>query len=487
MKPRLRLLDDALIGRILDEARELLVRLGLEVHTDAAVALLCGGGATVDPATRRVRLPGPLVDCALASAPRRVRLYDVLGTQTHDLGGGEVYFTPGSAAIHLLDEETGRIRTPQSGDYVRFAKLVSSLPHLAAQSTALIPGDVPGAVADSWRLVLSLRLCEKPVVTGAFSAAGFETMRDLQLAVRGTSAALREKPLCIFSCCPTVPLKWSFETSQNVIDCARAGVPVEFVSMPLSGFVAPVTLVGSVVQHAAETLSGVVLSQLAAPGAPVLWGGSPAVFDIRHETTPMGAIETMMLDCANSEVGHHLGLPTQGYIALSDAKRLDAQAGLETGMGALLAALSGIDSVSGPGMLDFESCQSLEKLVLDDEICAMVQRLRRGMQPRQDFPALPLFEELLKEGHLLIAGHTRRHRADEIRLPSPVIERAPLGRFREEGEPSLGQRARREVDRLVGQWRPSRLPAETQRALVERMTAAASAVGLAALPALEGS
>ncbi|HXY42337.1 MAG TPA: trimethylamine methyltransferase family protein, partial [Vicinamibacteria bacterium] len=295
MRPRLRLLDDTLIGRILDEARELLLRLGLEVHNDAAVALFCGAGATVDPKTRRVHLPGPLLDRTTASAPRRIALFDVLGTKTHDLGADLVYFTPGSAAIHVLDEQSGRIRTPQTADYVRYAKLVAALPHIASQSTALIPADVAGEIADSWRLFLSLRLGEKPVVTGAFSARSFEVMRDLQLAVRGTAGALREKPLCIFSCCPTAPLKWSFETSQNVIDCARSGVPVEFVSMPLSGFVSPVTLVGSVVQHAAETLSGVALSQLAAEGAPVLWGGSPAIFDIRHETTPMGAIETMML------------------------------------------------------------------------------------------------------------------------------------------------------------------------------------------------
>jgi trimethylamine--corrinoid protein Co-methyltransferase len=270
-----------------------------------------------------------------------------------------------------------------------------------------------------------------------------------------------------------------------VVDCARAGIPVELVSMPLAGFVAPVTLVGSVVHHAAETLSGVVLSQLAAPGAPVLWGGSPAVFDIRHETTPMGAIETMMLDCANAEVGRTLGLPTQGYLALSDSKALDAQAGLETGMGAVLAALSCINSVSGPGMLDFESCQSLEKLVLDDEIAGMVMRLRRGIEPREDFPARPLFEELLREGHLLIAAHTRKHRQEQIRVPSPLIERAPLGRWREEGATTLGQRAAREVERLVAAWTPSRLPDAAKRALRERMSRAAREAGMAELPAVE--
>jgi trimethylamine--corrinoid protein Co-methyltransferase len=199
----------------------------------------------------------------------------------------------------------------------------------------------------------------------------------------------------------------------------------------------------------------------------------------------MGAIETMMLDCANAEVGRRLSLPTQGYIGLSDAKALDAQAGLETGMGALLAGLSGINSVSGPGMLDFESCQSLSKLVVDDEICGMVARLRRGIEPREDFPSRPLFEELLREGHLLIAAHTRRHLKEQVRFPGPVIERAPLGRWREEGETTLGQRARREVERLLAAWAPSRVGDETKKALRERLSAAARAAGLLALPPIE--
>ena len=484
MRPSLRLLDDALVGRILDEARDILATVGVEVHNEAATQMLLAAGAARD-SRGRVLVPAALVDAALRTAPRAVCLFDALGRQTHELAGDAVYFTPGSAAIHVLDGATGKIRRPSTDDYVRYAKVVAGLPHIASQSTALIPADVAEGVADSWRLFLSLLLGEKPVVTGAFSARGFEVMRDLQLAVRGTAEALRARPLCVFSCCPTAPLKWSFETSQNVIDCARAGVPVEFVSMPLAGFVAPVTLVGSVVQHAAETLSGVVVSQLASPGAPVVWGGSPAVFDVRHETTPMGAIETMMLDCANAEVGKRLGLPTQGYIALSDAKALDAQAGLETGIGAVLAGLSGINSVSGPGMLDFESCQSLEKLIVDDEICGMVSRLRRGIEPRDDFPSRPLLEELLKDGHLLIATHTRKHRKEQLRLSSPVIERAPLGRWREEGEATLGRRAAAEVERLLTAWTPSRLPDETKRALRERMAHAAAAAGVAALPMVE--
>ena len=486
MRPKLRLLDDALVARILDEARSILEAPGVEIHEKDVAALLSDHGARIDAATRRVSIGPDLVDAAIASAPRCVCLFDVLGSETHRLEGDRVHFTPGSAAIYVLDGSTGEIRRPVTADYVRYVKVVAGLPHLAAQSTAFIPADVAPEISDSYRLFLSLLYGEKPVITGAFGADGFAVMRDLQLAVRGSAEALEAKPLTIFSACPTAPLQWSRETSRNVVDCARAGIPVELVSMPLAGFVAPVTLVGSVIQHAAETLSGLVIGQLARPGAPMLWGGSPAVFDIRYETTPMGAVETMMLACANAEIGKHLGLPTQGYIALSDAKRLDAQAGLETSMGATLAALSGINSVSGPGMLDFENCQSLEKLVVDHEMCAMAARLVRGIVPREDFPARPLFEELLRDGHLLIADHTRRHRREEIVVPGPVIDRASLARWQDDGSSTLGQRASREVARLESSWTPTRLPDDVRRLLVERMTLEAIRAGMPALPARNG-
>jgi len=423
-----------------------------------------------------------MIDRSLGTVPRSFKLFDVLGNQTHDFEDGKVYFTPGSTAINVLDGATGEMRVPDTADYIRYVKVTSGLKHIAAQSTAFIAGDVHERISDSYRLYLSLLYGEKPVVTGAFTAEGFEIMKDLQLAVRGGEQALREKPLTIFSCCPTAPIKWSDVTSQNVVDCARASIPVEFISMPLSGFMAPVTLVGSVIQHAAETLSGLVISQLARPGAPVLWGGSPAIFDVRYETTPMGAVETMMLDCANSEVGKFLGLPTQGYIALSDAKLLDAQAGYETAMGATLAALSGINSVSGPGMLDFESCQSLEKLVLDNEICGQAFRLIAGIEPRDDFPARPIFEELLREKHLLIAKHTRRHLRHEIAFPGPVVDRANRARWQEEGGRTLGERARAEVSRLTGAYTPSSLSEQGKAALVDRMQAEARAAGMDRLP-----
>jgi trimethylamine--corrinoid protein Co-methyltransferase len=482
MRPVVRFLSDALIERIIDEARDVLRKLGLEVHNDFVISMLTDHGARLDAEKGRVLLTDEIIDKALAAAPESFQLFDVLGRQTHDFSGYNVHFTPGSAAINVLDHETQHIRPPTSADYVRYARLVSRLDHLASQSTAFIPADVHQNISDSYRLFLSLMYCEKPVVTGAFTIEAFEVMKDLQLAIRGTNQALRAKPLAVFSCCPTAPLKWSAVTSQNVIDCAKYSIPVEYISMPLSGFMAPITLVGTLVQHTAETLSGLVISQLANPGTPVLYGGSPAMFDIRYETTPMGAIETMMIDCAYNEIGKFLGLPTQAYIALSDAKRLDAQAGAESSMGATLAALSGINNISGPGMLDFESCISLEKLVLDNEICGMSLHMLRGIEPREDFPALPHFEELLEEQHLLIAQHTRRYLKEQTCYPGPVIDRANRSRWAEEGSKTLRERAHAEVERLVAEYEPSRLSDEVKRELARLMEREAGRHGMERLP-----
>jgi trimethylamine--corrinoid protein Co-methyltransferase len=133
-------------------------------------------------------------------------------------------------------------------------------------------------------------------------------------------------------------------------------------------------------------------------------------------------------------------------------------------------------------MLDFESCHSLEKLVVDNELCGMVQRLVRGIDPREDFPARPLFEELLRDKHLLIAKHTRRHLREEIALPGPVIDRANLARWTEEGRTTLGDRARREVARLVAAWQPSALGDDVKAALARRMESEARRAGMDRLP-----
>jgi len=485
MRPTIKFLSNELIKQIVDEAIHILCTLGVELHNETALSIFSEHGAEVDITKMHIVFTEEIIEKALKSAPSSFKLYDVKGNETHDFSDYNVYFTPGSAAINFLDYHTKEIRKPKTEDYIKYSKIISQLNYIASQSTAFIPADVPDKISDSYRLFLSLLYCEKPIITGTFTIESFNVMKDLQVAVRGSEETLREKPLTIFSCCPTSPLKWSEVTSQNVIDCAKYYIPVEFISMPLSGFMAPVTLTGTLIQHTAETLSGVVISQLSNPGTPILYGGSPAIFDVRYETTPMGAIETMMIDCAYNEIGKYLGLPTQAYISLSDAKQLDAQAGLESGIGATLAALSGINNISGPGMLDFESCHSLEKLVLDNEICNMTYRLIDGIEPKDDFPAIPLFEELLAEQHLLISKHTRHYLKEEILFPGPVIDRANSSRWREEGALTLEERAHHEVEKLLENYNPSQISDDIKRELTKLMETEARRYGQDKLPERE--
>jgi len=482
MRPTVRFLTDDLIKQIIDEAVNILCSLGLQIHNKQILSILADHQAKVDMDNFHVNLTEEIIQKAIQTAPPSFKLYDVMGDQTHDFSDYNVHFTPGSTALNILDCQTQQMRKPLTNDFIDFTKIIAQLENFASVSTAFIATDVHEKISDSYRLFLSLLYCEKPVVTGAFTIESFAVMKDFLLAVRQSEKALKEKPLAIFSCCPTSPLKWCEVTSQNLIDCARDSIPVEIIAVPLSGFMSPVTLTGSLIQHTAENLSGIVISQLINPGTPVLYGGSPAIFDIRYETTPMGAIETMMLDCAFNEIGKYLNLPTQAYISMSDAKRIDAQAGLESGMGATLAVISGINSISGPGMIDFESCQSLEKLVLDNEMCGMTFRLIDGITPRDDFPALPIFQELLREKHLLIAEHTIRHRHKEIFFPGPAIDRANRERWKQQGAMDLNARLHNEVKKLLKTYQPSTLSDTAKKDLVKLMEKEARRHGQDHLP-----
>ncbi len=481
-RPGLRYLEDNLIEQILDEACRILDQLGIEIKNPNIIKLLCDHGARYVESKNRLFLPKALIDKALSTVPPEFRLYDQNGKQTHHFANDNVYYTPGSSAISILDQKLGRMRSPDTGDYIAYTKLTAGLPHIQSQSTAMIPADVPADIQDAYRLLLSLLYCDKAIFTGAFTGKSFELMKEMQLVVRGTAEELAAKPLSVFSCCSIAPLKWSDDTSQNILDCAEAGVPIELISMPMSGFTAPVTLVGSLIQHTAENLSGLVMSQLAKPGMPVLYGGSTAPFDIRYEMPPMGAVESQMISCAYSEIGKFLGMPTQAYICLSDAKRIDAQMGLESAMGATQAALSGINSIAGPGMHDYESCVSPEKLVIDNEIAGMTLRMKHGITARDDFPTIPLLEELQRDGHLLIAKHTRRFLKEEHYFPGPVIERASTARWEGEGSRSLSDRAGDEVKRIIDSWVPVSLSREKREELIRMTESEAVRCGLDKLP-----
>ena len=452
--PRVGVLSEAVIKQILDEAMTLLEETGIVLEDKETSDILGQMGAEIEAKDGRVKIKRSMVESAIASTPKEITLHDLTGKPKFRFGDGQIHFNPGSAALFTYDAVESVMRLPLLDDVIRFSRLSDTLEHIEATSTAVIPSDVPDEVSDSIRLFISCLYSDKPVVTGTFSQTGFKIMRDLLIARTGKDS-LRDVPCTIFDVCPSSPLRWSELGCHDLRACAQNAFPVQFISMPLAGALAPMSLIANVVQHAAETLSGVVIHQAWTPGSPLVWGGSPALFDMRHSTSPMGAVETLLVDLADAEVGKYLGLPTQVYLGMSDSKALDAQAGMETAMTLALASTGSVNFVSGPGMLNFESCQCPEKLVLDNNICGMMRRLKRGMEPRGETLGVEAIRAGLAEGNYLTAEETLRLYKEEAFYPSTIIDRKAL---KEEGNVEAGglvTRARAEIEkRLAGHMPP---------------------------------
>jgi len=482
MNPTLSFLDNKHLLKTIEQAKRILCEVGLDIEDRSVISLMVDHGATYSETKKRLLLTESLISKHLNCAPSSFKLFDTNGIETNDFSNNKLHFTPASSALRIVDYNSIEPREAVTEDYINFVKVVAGLNNIESQSTAFITTDVEQKISDSYRLFLNLLYGTKPVVTGTFSKASFSVMNDMLQVFRGSSKALKEKPLALFTACPVSPLKWSSPFTQTVRDCSEAGIPMEIVSMPLAGFTAPVSLEGILMQHTAEIISGIVLSQIYAPGSPVMFGTAAASFDIRYETTPGGAVESMMIGCAVAEIGKYLNIPTQAYIALSDAKTMDAQAGFESGMGATMASLSGINNVSGPGALDFINCQSLEKLVFDNEICGMTQRAKKGINSEQNFPTIELMDELLEENHLIIAKHTRRNLRKEHYFPGPVIDRMGRSRWQEEGARKIMQRAHDEVRRLISEHDEPHKSSEQINDLVSIMENEAKRVGQSSLP-----
>jgi trimethylamine--corrinoid protein Co-methyltransferase len=482
VRPVFSLLDPALSQRVLDEAFQLLRDPGVKVHEPEAAGLLAAAGADVRDGVARI--PERVVRDALATVPHAFTVFDRAGAPALRYGEGVIAFDPGSCGVAVLDPDTREHRPSMAADLIRLVRVAEGLDAYAAQSTAVVCADVPAQIGDLWRLLLVLLNADKPVVTGGFGIRTTGVMLDMLAADAGGAEALAARPRAVFDVCPSPPLSWSALGCRNLIDLARAGVPAQMVSMPLAGGAAPVTLIGSVVQHAAECLSGIAIHQLAKPGAPIVWGGAPAILDMRSGTTPMGAIETAMIDVAYAGIGRGLGLPTHTYLVGSDSKLVDAQAGMESAWGAILAALAGVDLVSGAGMLDTLLCQSAEKLVTDAEAIGAAQRLVRGIGTPTETLATASFAAAGPDGRFLELPETRKLFRTEQHLPTNVIERRSYRAWADAGASDAFARARVRADAIVAAWQPPAIDPAVVREIVEIARREAAGAGLDGLPGI---
>jgi trimethylamine--corrinoid protein Co-methyltransferase len=454
MRPSLNILGDELIGQIVDEAKRVLGEVGMEVRGPEMRRRLLEAGLPPDSTGERVLFPRDVVERAIASAPGSLTLYDRDGTAHADLGGDRVHFVPGSSGLRVLDHRTGETRLADSKDFVEYVRLADGLDHIAYLATAFSTNkDIEAGVSDAWRLYMVLMNSKRPVVSGAFTEHGVPRMVEMMQLFRADRADLIAHPMSIFTITATGNFRYSEDSCQNLIDCVEAGIPVEIVPVTLMGLIAPVTLVGATVFHTVDVLAGITMAQVIKPGAPVLFGGAPATFHMKIASAPMAAIEALQLDVAYVAVAKSLGLPTQAYMALSDAKIVDAQAGAETFGSALLAALAGVNSVSGPGMLDFLLVFSLPKLVFDNEMCGQALRFVREVRTLDDLPVSALIDQLMADQHLIMAAHTTAHWPAELYLPSSIVDRDNREAWLRGGGKDTYGRAIDEVERRLAAYR----------------------------------
>jgi trimethylamine--corrinoid protein Co-methyltransferase len=206
---------------------------------------------------------------------------------------------------------------------------------------------------------------------------------------------------------------------------------------------------------------------------------------MRKGTTPMGAIETAMIDAGYAQVGKSLRLPTHTYLGASDSKLIDAQAGLESGISAVIGALAGINMISGAGMLDFLACHSAEKLVIDAEAIGMAKRFLDGVNTPTDTLATAMFAGINFKADFLKQRITRDLFAQQQYLPSPVIDRDSVRGWQSSGGLDAFGRARQRVSDLLAAYNPPAVDPGALTSLKEIVAAQAARAGMDALPKLD--
>jgi trimethylamine--corrinoid protein Co-methyltransferase len=280
--------------------------------------------------------------------------------------------------------------------------------------------------------------------------------------------------------CPSPVLKWSL-TAEFIPLCAEAMVPVGICPMPLACGSGPATLIGCIVQHTAEALSGLVLSQVTRPGAPVLWMCPTGVLDLRRSTSLSGCIESYLMVCGSNEIGKYLNLPTFNYLGVSDAKMIDEQYVLEVTQGIMMAALSRSNLNGSLGMLNFMSAQSFEGLVISHEAAGMARRLVQGIDDSMASLGLEIIRQVGFTGNFLETKHTLEWFRKEFTFPD-LVDRQTEEAWKQSGSKSMLQRAREKVDRLVASYEQPALPAGLGEELDAIMLSAAGKYGMADLP-----
>ncbi len=289
---------------------EILEQTGVFVQDEEALAAFGDAGAVIDKEKKIVKIPPYLVEDAVRSAPSRILLAGRKPENDYILENNRVGFTNFGEGIKVFDIHTGELRETVKEDVAMSARIVDAMSEIDVYERAMGAHDVNQAVAPLHNAEAFLSNTTKHCFLGPISGYLLKKLTQMAAAVVGGMENLRERPILSFITCPVSPLKLVQDTCEIIMEGARSGLTVNILSMAMAGGSSPVNLAGTLVNHNAEILSGIVLSQNTVKGAPVIYGSSTTAMDLRFGSASVGTPECGMINAAVARLGNYYGLPT---------------------------------------------------------------------------------------------------------------------------------------------------------------------------------
>ena len=437
-----------------DEAgRQILERIGIRIYDSVFLDRLKTAGAQVDYDNQRVRFSGDWLDEVLGRAPSRFTLYSRDGKNDLYLGKDKVYFANGGRVFRILDMGTGGYRLTMLRDVANTAALVDHLDYIRFYIIACQVHDLEPQNYHLNDFYHAFKHTTKHVMGGCDNLEGVKQMWELASLIAGGEDRLREKPFVSVITNPISPLTIEADT-LNILDfCATHGIPATCAPAPIAGATSPASLAGTLSQMHAESLAGVAITQVLAPGAKVLYGAVPMTMDLRTMELAMGSVEMTMMNAAAVQLAKCYHLPVYASGGLTEAKRPDIQAGIEEGFSNLTVAMAGADCVHlAAGILDSGNSISYEQYVIDNEIIGMIHRILRGTKVNEETLGFDVIEKVGPGGNFIIEDHTVEHMMEEFFYPNLSV-RCNFDIWEERGRPSMLSRANKLVQNILGEHR----------------------------------
>ena len=406
-------LGTATADLLIDAALELLAESGVafEVGSEALEILRAGGcTATADGI---VRMDRELVRSALATTAKSVKLWDRTGTQHIDLDCHHTWFIPGMTCIRVFDLGSGEVRNSTAGDLATITRLADALQNIDAVCVSckdVEHSDIHGEIGEFVTLAENTTkplefLCEHP--------ASLRVVIEIAAAIRGGAQRLREKPYFLQIVTP-LPLNYHAAHSDQIIDAARAGVPVSVGTLPIGGASTPITTAGCMANSLATDFAAMVLAQLVVPGAFCI--GSSDVCFMEPATGGIGNFaQTSLADMVMCQVRRRLALPSfTGAVGYSNARRFDQDAVAEICTSLMQAFYSRPATLDYLGSLDQGLTFSLHALMLCNDLAGLLRTLWEGVRIDAETLALDLAKEVGPRGNYLAHRHTVSHCREQL-------------------------------------------------------------------------